>query len=333
MKIALVGLGYWGPNLLRTFNSLGVLVAAFDLDKRKIEKFSKDPVYKGIYFGTDWTKCLDQEDINAIAIATPPNTHYEIAMEAIKHNKHLFIEKPMTLHVGEAKTIILEAEKKNLTVMVGHIFLYSPEIIKLKELISSEEFGSIQYIYTKRLNLGKLQRPANVIEDLAPHDISILNYLLDRACEKAQVVAKAHVLDTEDVAFVNLKYGNILCNLHLSWLDPLKIRDTIVVGTKQMVTCDSVNKCIHLYNKNVSIEKIEENVADYADHLLSYKYGDEIIPYIPTTEPMKIECKEFIDCINSNREPLADGKLGANVVKVMSALHQSLINNGVWVIL
>lgn len=331
-RVAVVGLGYWGPNLLRTFNNLDALAAAFDMDAGKISKFAKDPAYKGLYFDTDWEKCLGRNDVSGVVIATPPNTHFQIAMKALLSGKHVFIEKPMTLSVGEAQKIVERAKAMHRIVMVGHIFLYSPEIIKLKSIVSSKKFGDVQYVYTQRLNLGKIQSPANVVEDLAPHDISILSYLLDKSCTEVQVSAKSHVIETEDVAFINLKYDNILCNLHLSWLDPLKVRSTVVVGTKQMAVCDSIDKTIHLYNKSVNVEKAESKMSEsYSNYLMTYRYGDVLIPHIENHEPMKAECQEFLDCIDKEAVPLSDGIMGLAVVKTLHAMQKSLKGNGKWV--
>lgn len=332
MNLVLIGLGYWGPNLLRTFHNLGAIYAASDKDIDRLNKFCGDPVYKGIKFEEDWNQFLTDDKVDGFIIATPPNTHYAIAMGAILNNKHVFIEKPMTLDPKEAATIMDAAALKNLVVMVGHIFLYSPEIIKLKEIISSDAFGNIQYIYTQRLNLGKIQRPANVIDDLAPHDISILDYLLDRQCTEVQVTAKSHVIDTEDVAFINLKYNGILCHLHLSWLDPLKIRNTVVVGTKQMAVCDSMNKTIHIYNTGIDVAKTESEMSEsYSNYIMTYRYGDTLIPHIENFEPMKAECKDFINCIENGSVPIASGKVGQSVINTLDALRSSLKSGGIWV--
>lgn len=332
-RIVVIGLGYWGPNLLRTFNNLDVLLAAFDQDIKKVKKFAENPVYNGVFFDTDWEKCLGKPDVDGVVIATPPDTHYDIAMKVLEAGKHVFIEKPMTLKVKESEKIIATAQATNRVVLVGHIFLYSPEIIKLKELISKTAFGDVYYVYTQRLNLGKIQSSANVIQDLAPHDLSIINYLIDSKCIAAQAFGKAHILETEDVAFLNLKYENgIIAHLHLSWLDPLKIRNTVLVGTKQMVVCDSGSKKIELYNKRVNIDKRQHiSNRSYADHLMSYKYGDVISPYIDNYEPMMEECKDFINCIDKGTEPIAHGKLGVDVVKILAALQKSLKENGKWV--
>ena len=331
MKLVLIGLGYWGPNLLRTFNNLGVLYAAVDFDETKLVKFKSDPVYRDVIFSTTWTQYLDIGDIDGFIIATPPHTHYDIAIEALRCGKHVFIEKPMTLNENHAEELKSFAEKNNLVISVGHIFLYSPEIVKLKEIISSEEFGSVRYIYTQRLNLGKIQRPANVVDDLAPHDISILDFLLNRSCTAVQVVAKSHVIDTEDVAFVNLKYNNVLCHLHLSWLDPLKVRNTVVVGTKQMAVCDSMSKTVTIYNTGVDVEKTEAAMSEsYSNYLMTYRYGDTLIPQIDNYEPMKAECQDFIKAIKEKIVPKASAYIGVSVVRTLAAMKRSLEGEGRW---
>jgi len=331
MNISIIGLGYWGPNLLRTFNNLGVVKYAHDLDKNKIDKFKDNPLYRDVIFNTEYLTSIYDPKIDAVVVATPPHTHYEIATKALYAGKHVFIEKPMTLSVYESEEIVKIANKNNLVVMVGHIFLYSPEIVKLKEIINSEDFGNIQYIYTKRLNLGKIQSPANVIEDLAPHDISILNYLLDGVCTEAQVIGKSHIIDTEDVAFVSLKYCNVLCHLHLSWLDPLKVRSTVVVGSKKMAVCDSIEKNIYLYDKGVDVEEQEGKMSDsYSNYVMTYRYGDVLIPKIDNYEPMVEECKDFINCIGTGKKPKASGEMGLEVVKTLNAITGSLKRGGTW---
>lgn len=331
-RVAVIGLGYWGPNLLRAFNNLNVLSGAFDQDIKKVRKYAENPAYNGVFFDTDWEKCLGRSDVDGVVIATPPDSHYNMAMKALEVGKHVFIEKPMTLKVNESEKILAAARAANRVILVGHIFLYSPEIIKLKELMDKPEFGDIYYVYTQRLNLGKIQSPANVIQDLAPHDLSIINYLVESKCIAAQAFGKAHILETEDVAFLNLKYKNgVIAHLHLSWLDPLKVRNTVVVGAKQMIVCDSGAKKIELYNKRVNIDKRQQvSNRSYADHLMSYKYGDVISPYIDNCEPMMEECRDFLNCIDKGTEPVAHGKLGVDVVKILTALQRSVEENGKW---
>jgi predicted dehydrogenase len=331
-NICLVGCGYWGRNLLRNLNSLGLLAGAFDLDAKIIKSYSQDRNFRDVYFDTDWEKCLSKEIIKGVVIATPPRHHYDIAMVAMKAGKHVFIEKPMTLDIDEAEDIVQYAKENSLIVMTGHIFLYSPEFLKLKDIITSKDFGNVLYIYTKRLNLGQVQA-CGVINDLLPHDISIINYLLDKKCDSISVYGASNILKgIEDVAFVNMKYGKVSVNCHLSWLDPLKDRSTVVVGTKQMAVCDSISKSITIYNKGVDLGAMEEDMSiDYARHLLGYRYGDVVSPHIQTWEPLAEECKEFVSCIEENRQPLSGGEFGLSVVRTLNAAKCSLESHGEWV--
>ena len=332
IKVAQIGLGYWGKNLLRVLNNLGVLSAAFDMDSKVVDKYSKDNLYHNVYFGTDWETILTDETIKAVFIASPPNVHYDMAMKALKAKKHVFIEKPMTLSVDEAEEIVSYAKECGLIVMVGFIFLYSPEIIKLKSIVDSTDFGDINYIYTERLNLGQIQA-CGCLYDLMPHDISIVEYITAETCNSVSAFGVSNVLNgVEDVVFINMKYGDTLVHLHLSWLNPLKVRNTVVVGTKQMAVCDSINKRIDIYNKSVDISAMENNMSiDYARHLLSYRYGDVVSPHIETYEPLTEECKEFISCIDEGREPLSSGSVGLSTVKTLVAARDSLTKNGEWV--
>jgi len=333
MQVVVIGAGYWGKNLIRTFNNLGVLTAVFDLNEELLEKYRNDPMYSGVEFGTDYTECLERWNIQGFIVATPPDTHYSIAKTILNADRHVFIEKPMTLDEETSKELVTLAKNKNKILMVGHIFLYSPEIIKLKEIISSKDFGEIQYAYTQRLNLGKIQ-DCGVIMDLAPHDVSILDYLFEDICEGVKTTAGSNIVNgIEDIAFITLRYRKgILAHLHLSWLDPLKVRNTIVVGTKQMVVCDSGTKKIDIYNTSVDIEKrAHKSNSSYAAHLLSYIHGDVVSPFISNGEPMKTEAEEFLKCIKEDRQPLADGELGLSVVKTVSAMRQSMLSNGEWV--
>jgi len=321
-NIALIGLGYWGPNLLRNFNSLGVLKSVFDLDSDKIEKFEES--YNNVYFGTDWEPHVKDKrfGIDAVAIATPPETHCDIAIRALNMGKHVFIEKPMTATVEEAEKIIKVAKKKNKIVMVGHTFLYTPEVRKIKELIDAGELGDIQYIHALRLNLGKFQK-SNVVMDLAPHDLSIFNYLLNSRVRKTHTKGYSFIdKKVVEVAFLTLEYDNgSVCHLHLSWLDPLKTRTTTIVGTKKMLIYDMLaEEKIKVYDKGVDVD----NISSYGDYLLTYRHGDIWSPHTKVWEPLGLECKHFIECIETNKTPLTDGENGLEVVKALSGAMKSL---------
>lgn len=330
MKIALVGLGYWGPNLLRNFNKHKVVMAVFDLDENNLKKYATDSTYHSILFDVDWERCLGRNDLDAVVIATPPNTHYEIAMCALEANKHVFIEKPMTTDVEEAENIIALAKEKNLIVMVGHTFLYTPEVRKIKEIVDAGILGDIQYIHASRLNLGKFQK-SNVVLDLAPHDISIFNYLITGKMEK--VFAKGYSFihkEIVEVAFVTFEYScGAVCHLHLSWLDPKKCRTTTIVGTKKMLIYDMLaDEKIKVYDKGVDLDSNANK--GYGEYLLSYRHGDVWSPSTGVWEPLGLECGHFIECVEMGRIPLTDGRNGLEVVRGLSAALDSL-EKGKWV--
>jgi len=325
-RIVIIGLGYWGPNLLRNFNSLGVVTAAFDLDRSRLEKFEES--YNNIYFDTDWESYIKNKknSVDAIVIATPPDTHYDIALECLKHDKHVFIEKPMTLNVGEAENLIVLAERKKKILMVGHTFLYTPEVRKIKEIIEAGELGNVQYIHASRLNLGKFQK-ANVVADLSPHDISIFNYLLDDRIKSVFSQGYSFV-DKEviEVAFVTFEYEKgAVCNLHLSWLDPLKERTTTIVGDKKMLVYDMMaEEKIKIYDKGVDILN---DTSDYGRYMLSYRHGDIWSPHTDVWEPLALECKHFVDCIEGKDDLLTNGYNGREVVRGLVAALESLKTN------
>jgi predicted dehydrogenase len=322
-KIAIIGLGYWGPNLLRNFNNLGVVQYAFDLDPQKIKKFSSNPAYSHIKFGTSYKQVITDKKLTAVVVATPPDTHYDVALECLKHSKHVFIEKPMTLDVEESENLIVLAERKKKLLMVGHTFLYTPEVRKIKEIIDAGELGTVQYIHASRLNLGKFQR-SNVVADLSPHDISIFNYLLDDKIKSVFSQGYSFVdKKVIEVAFVTFEYEKgAVCNLHLSWLDPLKKRTTTIVGDKKMLVYDMMaEEKLKIYDKGVDIL---EDTSDYGKYMLSYRHGDIWSPHTDVWEPLALECKHFIDCIEGKDELLTNGYNGRDVVQGLVAALDSL---------
>lgn len=330
MKVALVGLGYWGPNLLRVLNKINVLAAAFDLDSEKVSKFATDPTYKNVYFDTDWKKCLGRSDIDAIFVATPPESHYGIALRSFKSKKHVFIEKPMTLDLTEAEKLVKISESKHRILMVGHTFLYVPEVMKVKEIIDSGELGDVVYIHASRLNLGKFQK-ANVVADLAPHDISIFNYLTDDKIDRVYANGYGFIdRNVVEVAKVTFEYkSGIVCDLHLSWLDPRKKRVTTVVGTKKMLVYNMLaEEKIKIYNKGVDIQ----DTIEHGNYMLAYRHGDVYSPYTEVWEPLELECRHFIECLENKQQPRTDGKNGVEAVRGLTAALKSL-ETGEWVCL
>lgn len=330
MSVVLVGLGYWGPNLLRVLNKLGALAAVFDIDEERLKLFSSLPAYNGVHFGTDWERCLGRNDVDGVVIATPPSTHYEIANTALFTNKNVFIEKPMTENVEEAKRLIKLADEMDKVLMVGHIFLYVPEVLKIKEIIDSGEIGDVVYIHASRLNLGKFQK-TNVISDLSPHDISIFNYLLDDNITRVYANGYGFInKDIVDVAKLTFEYSKgVVCDLHLSWLDPRKKRTTTVVGTKKMIVYDMLaEEKIKIYDKGVDVF----DTSEHGSYMLAYRHGDIHSPNVEVWEPLQKECEHFLECIESKKLPVSDGENGLAVVKALNASLESL-KTGEWVCL
>jgi predicted dehydrogenase len=269
--------------------------------------------------------------IDAVAIATPPATHFRIARDCLLHNLHVLIEKPMTLSCRDAEELIELAESKELTIIVGHTFIYNPAVRVLKEIVDSGELGRIYYIDAMRVNLGLYQSDLNVLWDLAPHDISILCYLLGDIPQSVSAQGTANIFkDKHDLVYLSLRFAdNILAHVHVSWLDPCKVRRITVVGSQKMVVYDDVEPLekLRIYDKGVEAPPLYTD--NFGDFQCSYRYGDVVIPNIRFTEPLRMECQEFIDCINNHSPTKSCGRFGLNVVRVLETAERSLENGGV----
>jgi predicted dehydrogenase len=328
IKMGIIGYGYWGPNLTRNFMEIpdsDVLVVS-DLDEDRLKKLKSN--YSHINVTTNYHDLFTM-GLEAVAIATPPVTHYKIAMDCMDHGLHVLVEKPITVNSVHAEKMIEIAKEKDLILMVGHTFEFNGAVHTLKKLIKTGELGNIYYLDSARLNLGLFQNGLNVIWGLAPHDISILNYLME--CTPLNVSAQGTtcvIQGLHDTAYINLRYPNdILAHIHVSWLDPCKVRRITVVGSKKMA----------VYNDVESLEKIkifDEGVetpvytGDIQDFKYLYRYGDILIPNIRFTEPLRLECQHFLDCITNHTQPISNGEDGLRVVKIIEAAQQSLVNNG-----
>jgi len=328
-NVGVIGCGYWGPNLIRNFmqmNNSNVTTIA-DLDSSRFEYIKK--LYPTISPTKDYKEIVNDPDIDIVAIATPVRTHYRLAHEALANGKHVFIEKPITTAVSEAQTLISLAEKNSCKLMVGHTFLYTSAVRKMKQLIDSGELGDVYYINAQRLNLGLFQRDINVIWDLVPHDVSIIIHLLDRLPLAVSATGAAHINpNILDVATVSLHFENeIIAFIQCSWLDPDKIRRMTVVGGKKMMVYDDIqpSEKIRIFNK--SIEK-PPYYQSYEEFPYSYKYGDITIPRLDGGEPIRSELEHFIDCIREDCTPLSDGLSGLQVVRIIEAAQKSLQAGG-----
>ncbi len=330
INVAVVGCGYWGPNLIRNFRQLPNcrLKVCCDLDCTKLERMKA--LYPYLKTTSNLQEIVSDTMIDAVAIATPVYTHAEIGKLCLKHQKHVLIEKPMASTEDECIELIELAEKYNKVLMIGHTFEYAAAVNKAKEIIDSGELGEIYYISCSRLNLGLFQPDINVIWDLAPHDISILLYLLDDFPIGVNASGKAHFRkDIEDVATITLNFANgTIAFIHSSWLDPDKVRKMTIVGSKKMLVYDdiSTNEKIKIYDKGVNAPPYYDS---YAEFHYSYRYGDIYTPRINEYEPLRKECEHFLECIREHKTPISDGYSGLRVVSILEAANKSLRNNGI----
>jgi predicted dehydrogenase len=327
IKIAVIGYGYWGPNFVRNFDSIdnSEVAAICDLNKKNLDSARKK--YPDILITNNYDELLANKEIDAVIVATPPETHFELAKKALISGKHVLVEKPLCTKASEADELIEISKNNKKVLMVDHTFQYSPAIDRLKEIISSGEIGKIQYIHSQRLNMG-LFNTKGVLWDLAPHDISIILHLLDKFPEKINARAYAHIKnDIHDLAFINMHFKDVDAHIHLSWLDPCKTRKMVIVGSKKMIVYNDIDTVerIKVYDKSV-LHK--ESYDSFGEFFLTYNYGDIHIPIISNEEPLKLACTHFLDCIENNKKPLSDGENGKAVVKIIGAIEESIKQNG-----
>lgn len=327
LRVGIVGCGYWGSKHTRVLSGRSdVDVVLIDRDQRRIDELSA--AFDVTASFNDFEEALNHVD--AVVIATPPTGHYPLGKMALEHGIHAMIEKPLATSVEHAAELTRIAESKGLSLMVGHTFVFNPSVWKLREVVEESGFGEVLYIYGARLNLGLYQPDVNVVWDLAPHDISIINYLLRSAPESVSAWGSSHAgpEEREDVAFVQLRYKNpnVTATVHVSWLDPAKVRKTTVVGKRRMVVYDDVaDEPIRVYDKAVE----SPDMPNMHDRPMSYRHGDVLSPFIKADEPLSVELGHFVDCIRSGQRPIADGRAGLDVVRVLVAADQSMANGGI----
>lgn len=329
LNIGVVGLGYWGPNLARNFQSLPGcnLQVLCDQDQHRLDHLKK--FYPQAEMYARFEEALNSADLDAVAISTPVRLHHRMAKASLLAGKHTMIEKPMASSVEQCEELIELAAARGLVLMVGHTFLYSPAVRKIKEIVDSGGIGKLRYVSSRRLNLGLFQKDINVVWDLAPHDISIIEHVMgERACT-VNCQGKANVSGgVEDVSNLSLHFPNGgFATIHSSWLDPKKVRDMAFVGTEKMILYDDLEPLqkIKIYDQRVETPPYYDTFAEFQ---YSYHYGDMYAPYIKQEEPLHIECQHFIDCIRREQEPLSGGVKGLELVRILEAASRSLANNG-----
>ena len=329
LKVGVVGCGYWGPNLIRNFSSLPdcELKLMCDLNPQRLKHMKS--LYPHVEGHMDFDHMLNGAGLDGVVIATSVKTHYRMAKASLEAGKHTFIEKPMAASVAECEELVEIAEKNGLVLMVGHTFLYSPPIRKIKEIIRHGDIGAIQYISARRLNLGLFQKDINVTWDLAPHDISIILYIMEEFPTGINCSGTANITPgIEDVTSMSIKFAkNRFATVQSSWLDPRKVREMTIVGSKRMIVYDDVEaqEKIKIYDARVDAPPHYDTFAEFH---YSYHYGDRYIPYIKQEEPLRIECQHFLDCIREGKTPLTSGRQGMEVVRVLEASSASLKQNG-----
>jgi predicted dehydrogenase len=328
IRVGVIGCGYWGPNLIRNFVEIPAsrVIAVADLNQERLEHIRR--CYPQVMAMTDYQDLFGL-GLDAVVIATPPATHFRLASDALLHGLHVLVEKPLATASSNAQQLIELAEEHDRILMVGHTFVYNPAVRAVKEIIDSGGIGSIRYVDAVRASLGLFQKDLNVLWDLAPHDISILLHILRKNPISVSARGIACVQnDVEDVAYISLRFAeNVLAHLHLSWLDPCKVRRITVVGSEKMVVYDDVESLekVRIYDKGVEAPPYTNTFGDFQ---FSYRYGDITIPNIRFTEPLRLECDHFLECISMHRRPLTDGHNGLTVLKIIEAAQRSMRSGG-----
>lgn len=331
----MIGCGYWGPNLLRNFaeNEAAQLRWICDLDEARLASMSRR--YPMAQTSSDYRRLIADPELDAVAVVTPVATHYPIARECLLAGKHVLLEKPFTSTVSEAEELIELAARNGLRLMVDHTFVYTGAVRKMKEILGSGELGDLLYFDSVRINLGLFQRDINVLWDLAPHDLSIMDFLIERDPLMLSALGSCHIeRGIENIAYLVLLFpGDFIAHFHFNWLAPVKIRRTLIAGSSKMILYDDIEPTekVRVYDKGVTANRIGESGDREADYqtLVSYRTGDVWAPKLDSTEALRYVVAEFLEAIRHGRQPLTDGAAGLRIVRLLSAAQQSIKNGGV----
>jgi predicted dehydrogenase len=330
--IAVVGYGYWGPNLVRNFWEVpgARLVSVCDMRTERLAGVqSRYPV---VEITSRFDEVLADPRVDAVAIATPVSSHYELALRALQAGKHVFIEKPMTTTSEQALRLIDEAERRQLVIGVDHTFVYTGAVRKMRELVEAEGIGDIYYYDSVRVNLGLFQHDVNVLWDLAVHDLSIMDYVLPVQPVAVSATGVGHVAgEPENIAYLNLFFdNNLIAHIHANWLAPVKVRRTLIGGSKKMIVYDDLepSEKIKVYDKGITLNGNGGNGEKRYQMLVGYRTGDMWAPHLDMTEALSLELRQFVACIESRTAPISDGQAGLRVVRILEAATKSLANRG-----
>lgn len=329
IKVGVIGYGYWGPNLVRNFMEApgATVVAVCDLSEERLSQSRRR--HPSIPTVTDSKQVLNDPEIDAIIIATPVSSHFELAMAALRAGKHVLVEKPLAATAQLAEQLIEEAEKRSLVLMVDHTFVYTGAVQKIKELIAAKTLGEIYYYDAVRVNLGLFQHDVNVIWDLAIHDLSIMDYVLPTQAVAVSATGISNIPgQPENVAYITLFFGGPqIAHVHVNWLTPVKVRHTLIGGSEQMILYDDLepSEKVKLYDKGIRVSQSPEAVYEM---LVSYRSGDMWAPRLDNTEALYTEALHFIDCIENSKRPITNGDAGLRLVRMVEAAEKSLRARG-----
>jgi predicted dehydrogenase len=328
IEVAVVGAGGWGRNLVRNYAQLPEANLRYVCDLSEATRNQVARQYPTTKVVRDYDAILADPALQAVVIATPGNTHYALGKKALEAGKDVYIEKPFTLSVSDAEDLLACAERLGRILMVGHLLEYHPVVVRLRDMIRNGELGRVYYIYTQRLNLGTVREDENALWNFAPHDISVILYLLGK--EPVDVSARGQSYlqkGIEDVVFLTLNFGEAgMAHVHVSWLDPHKTRKMTIVGSRKMAVFDDLeaSEKLRVYDKGAEFNTNYDTFAEY----VGLRFGDIVMPYIKSGEPLRIESLHFIDCVSKRKRPVSDGQDGLRVVKVLEAAQKSLQSNG-----
>ncbi len=327
IRIGVVGYGYWGPNIVRNLGSLPGARVEFLCDKDTQALRRASQAHPGLELSSDCTQVISSPLVDAVAVITPVWTHYELAKAALENGKHVFVEKPFTSTAAQAEELIELAEKRNLKIMVDHTFLFTGAVRKIRQLIDEGTLGSLYYYDSTRVNLGLFQHDINVIWDLAPHDLSIMDFLIKVRPEAISATGQRHLNGYEDVAFITVYFPDrLIAHINVNWLSPVKVRTTLIGGEKKMLVWNDLDsdEKLKVYDKGVDISTKE----DVYGLLVSYRSGDMWAPQVQQVEALKIELQAFLDCITHNKPVVNDGPAGLQVVRMLEAASTSVAKKG-----
>jgi len=332
IKFGVIGYGYWGPNVVRNLNALDGTEVVAVCDKSPTSRKRVQKAYPGVRVTSDSAEVMSSKDVDAIAVITPVWTHYELAKAALENGKHVFVEKPFTSTASQAEELINLAAKKNLKIMVDHTFLFTGAVKKIRQLLKEGSLGNLYYYDSTRVNLGLFQHDVNVIWDLAPHDLSIIDHLIAETPEAVVATGQTHLNGFEDVAFITLYFPNkIIAHINVNWLSPVKVRTTLIGGEKKMLVWNDLeaDEKIKIYDKGIDVQS-QEGLYSL---LVNYRSGDMWAPQVEQIEALNQELAYFAECIACDKAPFNDGAAGLRVVKMLEAADKSLHQRGALVYL